>query len=84
MISCLLINTDIAVSYVGRTFDIYLNCNRWKYDSSRGMAIETKNPLKARDVLTAVPKQHTDFSGHVEGSRLEDGKSSRILQQRLQ
>jgi len=65
-------------------FNKYLDCNRWKYDPSRGISIDTKNPQKANDVLTANPKQHTDLSGPSQGSRLVNGRSSRILEQKLQ
>ena len=39
--------------YIYRKFKIFLAVNRWIYDKSRGIPIDTKNPQRAHSVLVA-------------------------------
>ena len=66
-------------------FETYIKVNRWQYDSSRGISINTKNPMKARD-RTVLPKETINLDGVAEGARHVHGssvKSSRLLKKKL-
>lgn len=63
-----------------RKFELWLKVNRWVYDATRGLHIDTKNPQKARSVNAPFQKVAAveDLTGD---SRFEDGgqlRSTRI------